>query len=845
MLSLLLGAAILAGSLPEYHLSIDEEYLEEMLADPFSGRSYPAHIACPGGSSDCMVKIRGNTATECPKKSLAIDLDDPGVLGRTRLNLNAQYRDLSQMRDGLGMLATRLLGYPAPLTRHVELYVNGDYWGVYLEIERVDEDFLERNGLGSGPLFKATDHTARFAWLPSGVPQTFGFRPMSGGAGDLAELLRLIDAALGEGVPEIDAGMFLAYYAVVLAIVDNDGGSMNFYLHRGADGVWRIFPWDRDSSFGSEWGGAYNPELYRCTDLPHLQRTSLYGRLLRDPDAMRLFEEDLSTLAALMTGELTAAVDSIYLEIRDDVYRDTMKQGSDEDFDRAYGDLRTFLQQRSAFLGEQTTGLYEPTAVCSIRIEPVRLAAGDDSVTVTAWTEAPVAECRSYVTVDLGETFELSLGEAPGSGGMVWTGSVAIPTETYSVRFALRTLSVRAGQGEFPVWFHFFPGYGYMMFEHDYWLCTHPTSVRELAPFLPESLAAGAPVRYGPSLWLLPLVNAGVEPLDLSFCSFEVGEPPGRVFLPGTTVLPPGDTLYLASDLPAAEHQWPGRRLAGSCSASDIGGGALTLFDPCWNPVAAIPVPVADSTTLPGAPLVLSEISPSGGGAFGAGDWLEVHNPGPEPLLLGGYRFEDPWGDGSPVPFEGSEIPPGGLLVLCRDADRFRRIHPDVTNVVEGLDFGLSDEGDEIRILDRSGRTVETLAYGPSPPWPPPGDGVLSLFDPWGDWRLPGSWEAVDPPGTPGTRNPGWFSSGSWLRITGLAPNPARGALRFTYAAADAPICAWILDLCGRVVRDIGPLPPWGGGCETSWMDGELPPGIYFLLLRSGGRIASRKFTVL
>lgn len=846
MLISILALALLGGGLPEYHLTMDEGYLQEMLEDPYSDIWYPAHIVCPNGESDCMVKIRGNTSPEFPKKSLAINLDDTEVLGRTRLNLNAQFRDLSQMRNGLGMLLTRLMGYPSPLTRHALLFVNGEYWGVYLEIERVDGDFLARNGYSPGPLFKATDHTARFGWLPSGVSQFFGYRPMSDSEVYLPELLRLIDGVLiGGSFADLDIDMFLAYYAVVLGIVDNDGGSMNFYLHRGSDGTWRIFPWDRDSSFGSEWGGQYNPELYRCTALLHLQRTALYCLLLQDDMLLQQFDQYLLQISDLMAGEMLDAVDSIYMEIRDFVYMDSHKQGTNDDFDQAYLELREFLLQRSSFIQDSLPGLYGPVPVCSLRMEPEELTGTDGLINITAWTESPVAQCRPYGVVDRSETFVIEMEEVAGSGGTQWTGSFLTPPKTYAVYFAFRTLSLEAEARGFPVYFQSFPFYGYMIYPHDYWLSCHPAIVERLAHFRPEELVVGTPVHYGPDLWLLPLINGSGESMDLSLCSVELGEPPGRVFFPESLVVHPGDTLFIASDLEAAENQWWDRRFMGSCGVEEPGNTPLRLYDPGWRRVLETAVPQSVNGDLESFPLMISEINHSGGGAFGCGDWLEIHNPSQEPFSMGGFVMEDSQGNISIVPYDGAEIQPDGFLVLCRDLDRFRRCYPGVPNVVEGLGFGLSDDWDQIIIKDRAGNRIESMYYSTTSPWPDSRDRILSLLSPLGDWHRSDSWEAVDMPGTPGSRNPRWMQFGDWLQLSPVSPNPCRGSIRFDYAADEAPVRGMIFDLCGRLVMDLGDLPSGGAVIEAELSDRDFPPGTYFLLLRSGGRMACRSFTVL
>ena len=845
---MILGLILLTfvqGSLDEYHLTISQEYLDELMEDPHSGRWFPASISCSSGESDCIVKVRGNTSPEFPKKSLAINLDDQSILGRTRLNLNAQYRDLSQMRNGLGMLTTRLLGYPAPLTRHSVLYVNGEYWGVYLDIERIDTDFLQRNDYSDGPLFKATDHAARFAWLPTGIGQTSGYRPMSDSDIHLPELRRLIDAVLTGGSPEVDIGMFLAYYAVVIGIVDNDGGSMNFYIHRGADGRWSIFPWDRDSSFGSEWGGCYNPELAWCTSLLHLQRTSLYCQLLQNDQYRSEFDRNLLDISRLMSDELLAAVDSIYLEIREDVYRDSMKQGTNEEFDLAYHELRDFLINRAEFIGDEMIGLYEPVAVCSIVIDPVHLSPDDDTVHIRAWTDGRALECWPFATMDREDLWEVHLDEVIGSSGTEWSGSFPVQENAYAVYFAFRTRSPVTEGREQPPYFHFFPDYGYMIYGHDYWLNTHPAAVRVEAPFGTDELELGNPIHYGPDLWTMPLINGGTDPLDLSLCVLEFGEPVGRISLAEHTIIPPGDTLLLTNDFQSAQVQWPWKVVAGNCSARTISGSTLHVLDPGWKEVLQLTVPDADTAVLAPPDLLISELWHSGGGAFLSGDWIELYNPSLEMIDVGGFVLGDQDGNRSMIPWNGAHMEPDGFLVICRDIDRFRLVYPWVENVVEGLGFGLSNDGDIIMLDDRSGTRFHTLAYEVQPPWPESRDKVLSLLSPWLPHGEPSSWQAADPPGTPGQRNPEWFAFGSWLSITVLWPNPSSGSLEFEYEAMDPPVEGFVFDLSGRLIESFGELPP--DGDRVVWDAGEshLPPGVYFLVLRSCGRMASRRFVRL
>jgi len=55
------------------------------------------------------------------------------------------------------------------------------------------------------------------------------------------------------------------------------------------------------------------------------------------------------------------------------------------------------------------------------------------------------------------------------------------------------------------------------------------------------------------------------------------------------------------------------------------------------------------------------------------------------------------------------------------------------------------------------------------------------------------------------------------------------------------PVTASVLDLAGRVVYDAGTLEP-GARSYTLRRPGDLPSGVYFLVARSSGSAAVRKF---
>lgn len=136
------------------------------------------------------VKARGNYTLEYPKKSIRIKFaDKQGMLG---LNDGREYRswvlladwkDLSMTNNPAAMfLAHAILdphGYYVADCRNVELYINGEYWGMYLLTEqqevkagRIDLPEPEKGYVGTdiGYLFEYDAYFMEEKNLPGGDP---------------------------------------------------------------------------------------------------------------------------------------------------------------------------------------------------------------------------------------------------------------------------------------------------------------------------------------------------------------------------------------------------------------------------------------------------------------------------------------------------------------------------------------------------------------------------------------------------------------------------------------------------------------------------------------------------
>jgi spore coat protein H len=228
------------------------------------------------------VKLHGGVSVGFPKNSYGITLAVPARLldlrESTHWVLNAAFIDRSLMRHKLSYDLFRSLDAPgarrfAAGSRFVELYLNGDYRGAYLLMERVDGRLLELRRFGSNEtshacIYKAVDHAANF-----GQPGHAGYEQREPDAlakeywQPLDEFNRFVsqtsDAEFFNPQDGIGSRLDLAntvdFYLLVLLTSNQDGITKNFIIARDAlretspKPKFFFAPWDYDATFGRNW----------------------------------------------------------------------------------------------------------------------------------------------------------------------------------------------------------------------------------------------------------------------------------------------------------------------------------------------------------------------------------------------------------------------------------------------------------------------------------------------------------------------------------------------------------------------------------------------------------------
>ncbi|MFC2090480.1 CotH kinase family protein [Bacteroidota bacterium] len=224
-------------------------------------------------------RLRGNTSRKSAKKSFKVSLNT-FIVGQKfdgveKINMNGEHNDPSISRAYLSWYLFRKAEVPGSRSNHVQFYINDEYKGVYLNVEHIDEEFVDlRFGNNAGNLykclwpadmiFKGTDadlykfeDSGRRAYELKTNLQLDDYA-------DLAEFISVLNNAPADELPDklnriFNVNTYLKNLAVEVLIGHWDAYSFNknnYYLYFN-DGTkkFEFIPYDPDNTFGISWFG--------------------------------------------------------------------------------------------------------------------------------------------------------------------------------------------------------------------------------------------------------------------------------------------------------------------------------------------------------------------------------------------------------------------------------------------------------------------------------------------------------------------------------------------------------------------------------------------------------------
>ncbi|MGA1665557.1 MAG: CotH kinase family protein [Bacteroidia bacterium] len=298
--------------------------LARMLNNPNEDREYRCTVVYTRlGTTDtlpeCGLRIRGNTSRSAGKKQFRISFNSfrsgQDLEGISDLNLYGMHNDPSISRAKVYYELSERVGAVAARAAHVNLYFNGQFRGVYLNVEHLNEDFMQlRFAQDYGNLFKClwpADLTYR-SNNPNDYKFTSGGRRaydlMTNTAGDdytrFALLVRtLTQTSSSQIYCQLDSILDIEATLLTLATDLSSGhwdsyyNKNNFYLYEHpVDRRFRFLPYDSDNTFGIQWGGPNYRTLSPYGFTPGESRP-LYDKLMANAETRDIYSFYLRRLA--------------------------------------------------------------------------------------------------------------------------------------------------------------------------------------------------------------------------------------------------------------------------------------------------------------------------------------------------------------------------------------------------------------------------------------------------------------------------------------------------------------------------------------------------------------------
>ncbi|HEX9953133.1 MAG TPA: CotH kinase family protein, partial [Rubricoccaceae bacterium] len=283
------------ASVSRVDLTLPPDTLRWVLDNPLSDREVRADFRFTRGATVETVvgvgfRIRGNTSRAAAKKSFKVSFNT-FVSGRAwrgleKLNLNGEHNDPTVARTVLGWGVFAAGGVVASRASHTELWINGTYYGLYANVEQLDETFLGRRfgiedgflfkclypadlavrGAGTGADYRHTDGNGRPVYeLDQGDDDVAAYDALAAFVATLNQTPTATFAAAIEQAFDVNGFLRALAAEVIVGSWDNYWFNQNNYYLRiapaGAPDAGRVsyLPYDLDNSFGidfvnRDWG---------------------------------------------------------------------------------------------------------------------------------------------------------------------------------------------------------------------------------------------------------------------------------------------------------------------------------------------------------------------------------------------------------------------------------------------------------------------------------------------------------------------------------------------------------------------------------------------------------------
>lgn len=853
LLFILSAYSLPAQNLPHYKLTIAPADLDSMYAHPKDEVYYPAVFQVDTFTYSVEARFKGSTTLRYPKKSWAIKFDNTNnYFGAGKINLNADYKDHSDIRNLLILRLFDFLGYPSSRIQHVTYEVNGDPYGIYTLVEPINEDYLARNGRIPLALYKATNHGANMA--PSVRDDYYRIIWNIEAGGDLTfNELRILfnkcfywskadfDANIGN---VIDVDNFLNFFAVHFVFDDMDNFTKNIFINRNSNtGKYELLPWDNEGSFGLSAVGVFDSTLvnYNMKDAYTPEYQIVFQRLLENPAYKSAFEAKINNVLTNGYAFLDTLIDNTYLKIKQDVYADTRKEATNQEFDNAIPLLKWFMTNRKTFL--QNNPLPAKNVLTSLYCSNPFPTATNSMITfrITSPVAQPVnmffADSVNYNS--FGQPFKFSrvtlLDDGLHDDGLANDLVYGITIDANTFTSNIIPFAITGAEQNYPA-----NGIFYIDF---YGTKSYAINKGNTDSNVASHLKIGNVYVSNNNNYVEIINTSSTLTADLSYCHLRTDNSTNDFMFRDNVVLAPNETIVITPGTALGNHFFPDKRSFFNLYYPVVSGDSLHLLSPVLTPMVSKLVTSVQTLSLDSPVLIIDEINYKSGTVKTSGDWVEIYNPGANPMDMTGWSFKDGDNKHNFLFPSGYILPANGYVVIAEDLVAFQAANPQVSNVVGSTAFGLSSTGEYVRIYDNLGQLVDSVNFGVTAPWPTGASGTgatLELKDYILDNTDGNNWYA-DPlkTGSPGVRNYVYSITTDVANVSySVYPNPTYGNFHIRTSVPGTRV--ELFNLQGMMLKTI--LIQYAG---DQIMDiNNIPKGMYLVRISSLGNQRTEKLTI-
>ena len=310
----------------------------------WGGVSYPASI-----------KVRGASRAYYSKPGYTLEFNEAELpvdawgVTRNHFILLSTFDDNSYVRQKFVYdLWTAMAEYwgeqrMTPRTLFTVVYLNGDYWGLYVGLDRMDDEFLDHMGFErDANLYKAINHDANFFLTNSygGTKSTLhdGYTKEEGeDETTFTDLEALVSFTGGSTASDLlaasgewfDLQEFMDWFLLVHYTTAEDSAGKNSYLYHPLEGgLFRYGPWDFNHAWGQGW---YTYRISATYDDYYTGTNKVFKSIQSDDDAEGEMWARFTSMRADGPFSLawqTQTLDDYYALIEPSAQRDWDKWGA-------------------------------------------------------------------------------------------------------------------------------------------------------------------------------------------------------------------------------------------------------------------------------------------------------------------------------------------------------------------------------------------------------------------------------------------------------------------------------------------------------------------------------------